>query len=227
MVSGEILRVVDAGGAPRRRPKTSGPTSPISCSASLGRTSLATPPRRRCRSRRRRPRRCVTRTANWVPRAGSHIEPALRRRCCRSGACVPRLRDAVGPGSHLAVVYATQDGSRPRFSKRRNVRAHLYRDRPADPDRRVLGGADRGRSRLVHLPLWRPDSPSDVGEHPELTGAYGGVGRKEIGVGSGRAVGVEASRSRFEVPVQRRKRGSPIDVGCVPPDGLGYEAGRP
>ena len=31
----------------------------------------------------------------------------------------------------------------------------------------------------VHLPRWRPDSPSDVGEHPGLTEAYGGVGSKE------------------------------------------------
>jgi S-adenosyl methyltransferase len=32
---------------------------------------------------------------------------------------------------------------------------------------------------LVHLPLWRPDSPADVDEHPERFGAFGGVGRKE------------------------------------------------
>ena len=31
---------------------------------------------------------------------------------------------------------------------------------------------------VVHMPLWRPDSPDDVDEHPERFGAFGGVGRK-------------------------------------------------
>lgn len=30
---------------------------------------------------------------------------------------------------------------------------------------------------VVHMPLWRPDSPSDVDEHPERFGAFGGVAR--------------------------------------------------
>jgi hypothetical protein len=32
---------------------------------------------------------------------------------------------------------------------------------------------------LVHLPLWRPDSPLDVDEHPERFGALAGVGCKD------------------------------------------------
>ncbi|MFI5783399.1 hypothetical protein [Nocardia sp. NPDC051570] len=31
---------------------------------------------------------------------------------------------------------------------------------------------------LVHLPLWRPENPADIGEHPESSGAYGGLARK-------------------------------------------------
>ncbi len=31
---------------------------------------------------------------------------------------------------------------------------------------------------LVHLPLWRPDSPLDVDDHPERFGALAAVGRK-------------------------------------------------
>jgi hypothetical protein len=31
----------------------------------------------------------------------------------------------------------------------------------------------------VFLPLWRPDSPADVGDHPERIAAFAAVGRRE------------------------------------------------
>ena len=37
--------------------------------------------------------------------------------------CVHRLRDATAPGSYIAIVHATQDGSRPMSSRRRNCPA--------------------------------------------------------------------------------------------------------
>ncbi|WBB72263.1 SAM-dependent methyltransferase [Micromonospora sp. WMMD1128] len=36
---------------------------------------------------------------------------------------------------------------------------------------------------VVHMPLWRPDSPSDVDEHPERFGAFGGVARHDRAAG--------------------------------------------
>ena len=97
-------------------------------------------------------------------------------------ACVRRLRDAVGPGSYLAIVHATQDGQPPevleaqKMSGRTSTEIVLRTGTQIGEYFEGLTVVDPGP---VHLPLWRPDSPSDVGEHPELTGAYGGVGRKE------------------------------------------------
>ena len=40
-----------------------------------------------------------------------------------------------------------------------------------------LAGTELVEPGLVHLPLWRPDSPLDVDGRPERFGALAGVGR--------------------------------------------------
>ena len=43
---------------------------------------------------------------------------------------------------------------------------------------RFFTGWDLVEPGLVWAPQWHPDSPDDVGEHPELSGNLVGVGRK-------------------------------------------------
>ena len=87
----------------------------------------------------------------------------------------------MAPGSYLAIVHATQDGQPPevleaqKLSGRTSTEINL---RTGEQISEYFDGLTMVEPGLVHLPLWRPESPDDVGPHPELTGAYGGVGSK-------------------------------------------------
>ena len=101
---------------------------------------------------------------------------------------VAALRDALAPGSYLAVCHATTEG-----------REEMAEKLAAAYGRRVAGSRN-GRSRdeilrlfdgfslvdpgLVWIPQWRPGSPEDVPDHPEKYWALVGVGRLD-GAGSG------------------------------------------
>ena len=97
---------------------------------------------------------------------------------------VRRLRDAVCPGSYLALVNATHE-SQPADV----VEAQKLLGRTGTPiylrSRSELldqfAGLTLLEPGLVHLPLWRPDSPLDVDGHPERFGALAGLGRKDEG----------------------------------------------
>jgi len=94
---------------------------------------------------------------------------------------VATLRDAIAPGSFLAVAHGT-DESRPDEARelqrlsRRTTTPLILRDRAAVA--RFFTGWDPVEPGLVWAPQWHPDSPDDVGEHPELSGNLVGVGRK-------------------------------------------------
>lgn len=97
---------------------------------------------------------------------------------------VARLRDAICPGSHIVVVGAT-DESQPaeaieaqKLLGRTGTPLHL-RSRPELLAQ--FAGLTLVEPGLVHPPLWRPDSPLDLGEHPEQVGALAGIGRKDAG----------------------------------------------
>jgi hypothetical protein len=66
---------------------------------------------------------------------------------------VARFRDALAPGSYLALSHGTQDGIR----------------------RDGFGLVDPG---VVWSVEWRPEHPDEVGESPERRAAYVGVGHK-------------------------------------------------
>jgi hypothetical protein len=97
-------------------------------------------------------------------------------------AIVGRLRDAVAPGSYAVLVNATDEDQPPevieaqKLSGRTGTPIYL-RSRAALSAQ--LAGFTLVEPGLVHLPLWRPDSPLDVDEHPERFGAFAGVGRKD------------------------------------------------
>ncbi|MGI5217147.1 SAM-dependent methyltransferase [Nocardia sp. CA-290969] len=97
-------------------------------------------------------------------------------------ACVTRLRDAVATGSYLAITHATADGQpaevleAQKLSGRTNTEIVL---RTHDEIATYFAGWTMLDPGLVHLPLWRPEHPDDIGEHPERSGAFGGVARKD------------------------------------------------
>jgi hypothetical protein len=94
---------------------------------------------------------------------------------------VAAYRDALPPGSYIAVTHATQDGQRPeQASEHRQLYARTATPmtmRSHDEIGRLLAGWDLVEPGLVRMPLWHPDSVEELPEHPEEFAGYGAVGR--------------------------------------------------
>jgi hypothetical protein len=95
-------------------------------------------------------------------------------------AIVATYRDALSPGSYLAISHGTTD-NRPDLL----AFGDAYRNTPNPVTLRPLAevekffeGFDLIEPGLVFTPQWRPESPHDVGDQPERAGVYAGVGRK-------------------------------------------------
>ena len=93
---------------------------------------------------------------------------------------VGQYRKMMPPGSYLAVSHATHEG-RP---DQAGSHTDLYRRAGAPLTMRsrleveaLLGGFDLVPPGVVFLPLWRPDSPADVDDHPERFTGFAAVGR--------------------------------------------------
>jgi hypothetical protein len=92
------------------------------------------------------------------------------------------LRDAVAAGSFVAISHVTHEGQPPEvlwafeMSKRT---AEEIRPRSHAEIAGYFGDLTLDEPGLVHIPLWRPEDPADVGEHPERANAYAGVARKD------------------------------------------------
>ncbi len=94
---------------------------------------------------------------------------------------VAGLRDAVSPGSFVALVNVTDEDQPPEVIEAQKLSTRT--DTPIYLRSRAqlleqFTGLSLIEPGLVHLPLWRPDSPLDVDEHPERFGALAGIGRK-------------------------------------------------
>ncbi|MDQ4119303.1 MAG: SAM-dependent methyltransferase, partial [Actinomycetota bacterium] len=89
---------------------------------------------------------------------------------------VARIRDVIAPGSYVALVNATDEDQ-----PREVIEAQKLSSRTGTPiflrSRAELAAQHDGLTPvepgLVHLPMWRPDTPVDVGDHPERFGALG------------------------------------------------------
>ncbi|MBA2474085.1 MAG: SAM-dependent methyltransferase [Pseudonocardiales bacterium] len=95
---------------------------------------------------------------------------------------VAQYRKMMAPGSYLALSHATYEG-RP---DQAGPHTELYRRAGAPLTMRsrreietLLGGFDLVPPGVVFMPLWRPDSPADVDDHPERFTGYAAVGRRE------------------------------------------------
>jgi hypothetical protein len=94
---------------------------------------------------------------------------------------VAQYRKMMAPGSYLAISHATHEG-RP---DQAGPHTELYRRAGAPLTMRsrqqveaFFEGFDLVEPGVVFLPLWRPDSPGDVDEHPERFTGYAAVGRR-------------------------------------------------
>ena len=96
---------------------------------------------------------------------------------------VRSVRDALVPGSFIAISHPTSDETPPEQTEKAE---RLYaaigapvRVRSYNEVERFFEGLELLEPGLVHIPLWRPEGPDDLFlENPELSGYYGGIGRK-------------------------------------------------
>ncbi len=93
---------------------------------------------------------------------------------------VARLRRPLAPGSHVALVNVTHEDQpaevieAQKLSGRTGTPIHLRSRQELTAQFDGIPLLDPG---LVHLPLWRPDSPLDPADDPARYGALAGVGR--------------------------------------------------
>jgi S-adenosyl methyltransferase len=93
---------------------------------------------------------------------------------------VARLRRPLASGSFVALVNATHEGQpaevlqAQKLSSRTSTPIYLRSRAELAAEFDNLPLVEPG---LVHLPLWRPDSPLDIDDHPERFGALAGIGR--------------------------------------------------
>ncbi|MGH3884074.1 MAG: SAM-dependent methyltransferase [Pseudonocardiaceae bacterium] len=94
---------------------------------------------------------------------------------------IAQYRAIMAPGSHLVVSHASYEG-RP---DQAGSHTDLYQRTPTPMTMRsrlqiegLLGGFELVDPGVVFLPLWRPDSPADVDDHPERFTGYAVVGRR-------------------------------------------------
>jgi len=95
---------------------------------------------------------------------------------------VAQLRDAVAPGSYAVISHVTYEDQPPEVLEAQKLSARTATEIVLRSKAEILAqfrGFTLVEPGLVHLPLWRPDSPGDVDDHPERFGAFGGVGRKD------------------------------------------------
>ena len=93
---------------------------------------------------------------------------------------VATLRDALAPGSYLALAHGTDDGRRPPaaedvYNRGTSTGVHV---RSREEILRFFDGFELVPPGLVYLPEWRPDYPADLPADPSTFWALAGVGRK-------------------------------------------------
>jgi len=95
-----------------------------------------------------------------------------------------RYRDALAPGSHLAITHVTADGQDERLSEVTDLievsrSADRLTERPQERVRALFGDFELVEPGLVGCAGWRPTGRGDISESPEMnTVIYGGVARK-------------------------------------------------
>jgi hypothetical protein len=98
------------------------------------------------------------------------------------GQLVAALRDALAPGSYLAICHACRDAKPDVAGAAQTVYSHRVSAQLAVRTREEIAQLFDGFTLvdpgLAWLPLWRPDSPDDVPENPEQYWGMVGVGKR-------------------------------------------------
>jgi hypothetical protein len=94
---------------------------------------------------------------------------------------VTQYRKMMAPGSYLAVSHANEVGHPDQVGPLTDLYRHTaapltMRSRPEVEA--LLSGFDLVPPGVVFMPLWHPDSPTDVDDHPEWSSGYAVVGRR-------------------------------------------------
>ncbi len=97
---------------------------------------------------------------------------------------VRTLRDRLVPGSHIAITHYTYDGAPADAIRQMEIVYQGRTGRQTMPRERAqiipfFDGFELVEPGLVYTPLWRPEGPDDLLlDHPEMSSAWAGVGRK-------------------------------------------------
>jgi hypothetical protein len=96
-----------------------------------------------------------------------------------AASIVAQYRNIMASGSYLALTHGAQsDQAEPTAEfYRRTTAPFVLRTRPEIEA--LLDGFDLVPPGLVFWPLWRPDSPADVDDHPERFSGYAAVGHRK------------------------------------------------
>lgn len=92
------------------------------------------------------------------------------------------LRAAVAPGSHMLISHSTYEDQPPEMLDAQRLSARTATEitlRSRAQITAFFGDFTIVEPGVVHMPLWRPDSPLDVDDNPQRFGAYGAVGRRD------------------------------------------------
>ena len=92
------------------------------------------------------------------------------------------LRDALAPGSYLAISHPTDDNlPQEQVEKARNLYAasgNPVNIRSFGQIKSFFDGLELVEPGLVYVSQWRPEEDNDLFDQPASSGYYGGVGRK-------------------------------------------------
>ncbi|MBE1487882.1 SAM-dependent methyltransferase [Plantactinospora soyae] len=103
----------------------------------------------------------------------------------RPAEILATLRAATVPGSHLLLSHSTYEDQPPEMLDAQRLSARTATEitlRSRADITAFFGDFTLVEPGVVHLPLWRPDDPSELDGHPERLGAFGAVGRHDRGV---------------------------------------------
>jgi hypothetical protein len=96
-------------------------------------------------------------------------------------AVLAEYRQALPAGSYLALSHLTHDVGSDQVEQIIRLYARSQNPITARGEADIAAmfdGYDLVEPGVVFTPLWHPESPDDVGEHPDRSGAFVGVGRK-------------------------------------------------
>lgn len=100
----------------------------------------------------------------------------------RPAEILATLREALPVGSYLVISHSTFEEQPREMLEAQRLSSRTATEITLRSRAEIAGFFGDFRlvePGLVFMPLWRPERPEDVDEHPERFGAFGGVGRKE------------------------------------------------